>query len=359
MKKIIAKTSNRKYPIYLGNGIFKHTPRLINRIKDAEKILLVSNDKIDSIYHEPVVEMLESLGLKYSIHLIDDGEKYKNIASCQQIYNQLLEQNFHRNDILIAFGGGVIGDLAGFAAATYHRGLKLIQYPSTIISQVDSSIGGKVAVNYQKVKDIIGTFYQPHMVIMDSLLLSTLEREEILNGLGEVIKYGIVFDRKILQSLDNIITGPDSLKKAVESNRFMEIIYRCAKIKAQVVAVDEYDTGYRNLLNFGHTVGHALEKASGLTLINHGKAVSLGMLAALDISISLGYMGTEVKKQIVDLYNKIGLPLKIEGLDIETIMEAVGYDKKFTGKKNKFILLKGINKPFLLRAKRRYNYKQH
>lgn len=346
MKKIIAKTSTRNYPIFLGNNLFRSAPKLLKSLKDARQVLLVSNHKIDSIYHSRLLDMLNDTGLKFSIFLVHDGETFKNNTVCSEIYDQMLASNFHRTDIMIAFGGGVIGDLAGFSASTFHRGVKLVQYPTTIVSQVDSSIGGKVAVNYKQIKNIIGTFYQPHLVIADFDLLSTLETKEIINGLGEIVKYGLLFDKGILKLLDRIIESPSQLNSAIKSQYFNQIIYKCALIKTKVVARDENDISYRNLLNFGHTIGHALEKASGLTSVTHGQAVGLGMLAALDISIELGYLSTDFKMQILGLYKKIGLPTKIEGMDMDKIIKAMGYDKKFVNGKNKFVLLRNLNQPF-------------
>jgi len=347
MKKIVAKTSNRKYSIYIQRGISTKASKIISSyFTGAQKALLVTNDKIYSIYKDLIGKVFSRTGFDFHTYIIKDGEIYKNLDTSRQLFDTLLKNNFHRNDLAVAFGGGVIGDLVGFVASTYHRGLKLIQYPTTIISQVDSSIGGKVAVNYRDIKNIIGTFYQPHQIIMDPDMLNTLDGGEIINGLGEVVKYGIVFDQKILKGLEQIIIKKNKTVQLVQDSAFEDIIFRCAKIKAAVVARDEFDSGYRNLLNFGHTIGHAIEKASRLTAVSHGQAVSLGMLVALDISTELGFIKGDIKERIVSLYEKIGLPLKIKGLDAELIAEATGYDKKFTAQKNKFVLIKGLNKPF-------------
>ncbi len=346
MKKIRAKTSNRKYSIYVQRGLSRQAGRLIGRgLAGAQKALLVTNDRIYPLYETMIKQHLSQSAPEFYTHIIQDGEIYKSLDTARQIYDRLLENNFHRNDVIIAFGGGVIGDMAGYAAATYHRGLNLVQYPTTIIGQVDSSIGGKVAVNYQDIKNIIGTFYQPHLILMDPSLLGSLDQKEIVNGLGEVIKYGIVFDQKILEILENITSQKKGIAAIVDHRLFDQILYRCAKIKAVVVAKDEFDTGYRNLLNFGHTIGHALEKVSRLTHISHGRAISLGMLAALDISRQLGFIDGSLKERVLRLYQKIGLPAVIPELDVQAVVAATGFDKKFTAKKNKFVLLKGLNKP--------------
>ncbi|MGM0365590.1 MAG: 3-dehydroquinate synthase [Actinomycetota bacterium] len=347
MKTILAKTSNRQYSIYIERGISKKAAKVIKgHFAGAQKVIVVTNDRVYPIYEELIDSVFGQAGLEFFTHVIKDGEIYKSLDTSRQLFDVLLKNNFHRNDLVIAFGGGVVGDLAGFVASTYHRGLKLLQYPTTIIGQVDSSIGGKVAVNYEGIKNIIGTFYQPHMIIMDPGMLETLDRDEVINGLGEVVKYGIVFDKKILLRLEKIIQRKKEVCLLVKDRAFEDIIYRCAKIKAGVVAKDEFDSGYRNLLNFGHTIGHAIEKASKLTDISHGQAVGLGMLVAIDISIELGLVKGDIKERIIALYDRIGLLVKIGGLEAEAIAEATGFDKKFTAKKNKFVLLKGLNKPF-------------
>ncbi len=347
MKKIIARSSNRKYIIYINRNISAKAGRLIERhFSGTHKILLVTNEKIYAIYKHMIEENFSQPGFEFYTHIIKDGEIYKSLDTSSQIYDVLLKNDFHRNDLIIAFGGGVIGDLVGYVASTYHRGLNLLQYPTTVIGQVDSSIGGKVAVNYEGLKNMVGTFYHPHMIIIDPSLLGSLEGKEVLNGLGEIIKYGIVFDHRILNMLDRMLKDDENTLSITSHRQFDHIIYRCAKIKTDVVAKDEFDNGYRNLLNFGHTVGHALEKVSKLKEISHGQAVSLGMLVALDISIQLGFASPGIRETVSDLYKKVGLPVHIKGLEPEQIVHAIGFDKKFTARKNKFVLVKGFNRPF-------------
>ncbi len=349
MKSINAKTRLRKYPVYLKPGLFKETPALIEKnFKDAQNILLVTNDKIFGIYQKEINGLLKKTPFKSSIIIVGDGESYKNLKSLEVIYSEMVNNALHRNDIVIAFGGGVIGDLAGFAASTFHRGLKLIHIPTTIIGQVDSSIGGKVVVNYQKIKNVIGSFYQPHMVMIDPAFLYTLDEDQIINGLAEIVKYGLVFDKKILEKLEENISQPgeERLFSLIRAEAFSDIIYECAKIKIKVVEKDEFDRDYRNLLNFGHTIGHCIEAASDLKKINHGQAVSMGMIAAIDISIKLGLAVSDLKEKAIKLYKKLKLPYKIPGIDTEKIISSLKYDKKSIKGKNKFVLLKGINKPF-------------
>lgn len=349
MKLITAKTKLRKYPVYFQPGLLKESPTLIEKyFKSSENIILVTSDKIYGIYQKKINNLLKKAPFKSNIIIIGDGENYKNLKSLELIYSEMVKSNLHRNDIVIAFGGGVIGDLAGFAASTFHRGLNLIHIPTTIIAQVDSSIGGKVVINYQKIKNVIGSFYQPHMVIIDPAFLYTLDEDQIVNGLAEIVKYGLVFDKRILKKLEENLDPAveERLFDLVKSEVFNEIIYECVKIKIKVVEKDEYDQNYRNLLNFGHTIGHCIEGASDLGKINHGQAVSMGMMVAIDTSLRLGLLQDAFKEKIIELYGKLKLPYRISGLDTEKIISFLKYDKKFTDGKSKFVLLKGINKPF-------------
>ena len=318
-----------------------------DNFKNAKNIILVTNDKVFGIYQEKIDALLDNTGARTSIIIIGDGEDQKNLNNLEKIYSEMVKSNMHRNDIVIAFGGGVIGDLAGFAAATFHRGLKIIHIPTTIIGQVDSSIGGKVVVNYQNVKNVIGSFYQPHLIMVDPVFLNTLDEDQLINGLAEIVKYGLVFDKRILQKLDENLEKQDEerLFGLIRSKNFSDILYECAKIKIKVVEKDEFDLGRRNLLNFGHTIGHCIEAASGLMKINHGQAVSMGMMVAIDISIRMGFLPGDFKEKLSGLYRMLKLPFEIPGLDTGKIISSLKYDKKFTEGKSKFILLKGINKP--------------
>jgi 3-dehydroquinate synthase len=345
VKTIHAKTSNREYDICIGKGIFKKSLKIIqSSFKKYNRVIVVTNTNILKLYKD----FMDSFIIKpfhADLIVFDDGEKYKTLDSVEKIYAELYRLKASRDDILIALGGGVIGDMAGFAAATYNRGLKLIHIPTTIISQIDSSIGGKVVVNYKTTKNLIGCFYQPHTVIADLDFLSTLDDVQILNGLGEVIKYGLLFDKEILDDIIAYSKKKIVLHEFVQSIIFEKISYKCATIKTKVVQKDEYDLDYRNLLNFGHTIGHALESESKLKSSQHGIFVALGILCALDISILLGFLNKEIKDYIVQIYTLLGLPVSITDVNIVNIIEAMSFDKKISAGRNKFILLEDINKP--------------
>ena len=352
IKIINVQTILKKYQIVIGSGILERFHKVISSdFKEINKIVLVSNDRIYALYKEKLQKMLKACNVTFEIIIIKDGEKYKSLESAQLIYGKLLNQNIHRNDLIVAFGGGVIGDLAGFVASTFHRGTKLLQFPTTIIGQVDSSIGGKVVVNFNEIKNVIGCFYQPDMVLIDPDLLKTLDETQIINGLAEIVKYGIIFNRNILKVLDENICGlaDERLSELVKSSYFTDLIYECCKIKAKVIEKDEFDTGHRNLLNFGHTIGHAIEKVSKLGTINHGMAVALGMIVALDISENLNILKNGFKDDFLQLYKKLKLPFKIPAnLNVEDIISALKFDKKFTDSKNRFVLLRGMNKPAIV-----------
>ena len=352
IKIINVQTILKKYQIVIGSGILERFHKVISSdFKEINKIVLVSNDRIYALYKEKLQKMLKACNVAFEIIIIEDGEKYKSLESAQLIYGKLLNQNIHRNDLIVAFGGGVIGDLAGFVASTFHRGTKLLQFPTTIIGQVDSSIGGKVVVNFDEIKNVIGCFYQPDMILIDPDLLKTLDETQIINGLAEIVKYGIIFNRNILKVLDENICGlaDERLSELVKSSYFTDLIYECCKIKAKVIEKDEFDTGHRNLLNFGHTIGHAIEKVSKLGTINHGMAVALGMIVALDISENLNILKNGFKDDFLQLYKKLKLPFKIPAnLNVEDIISALKFDKKFTDSKNRFVLLRGMNKPAIV-----------
>ncbi|MCD4670397.1 MAG: 3-dehydroquinate synthase [Actinomycetia bacterium] len=352
MKKISAKTALRKYNIYLKKGILGEASAIIkNYFTGFNRVALITNDTINGIYSESINTLCDSIGVKYDIISLGDGEEYKTLEHIEPVYSKLVNSDFHRDDIIIAFGGGVVGDTAGYIASTFHRGTRLIQMPTTIIGQVDSSIGGKVVVNFMGIKNIIGSFYQPHMIIMDPLLLESLDERQVVNGLGEIVKYGLVFDMKIIRILEKIINENEyRLSGLVKHDEFIDIIYRCAEIKVKVVEKDEFDCGYRNLLNFGHTIGHSIENASGLKGVSHGEAVAMGMMAAMEISVTMGISKESEKERIKQFFKKLGIPYKIPKINVEKIIEGLKYDKKFTSGTNKFVLLKKINRPFLYRG---------
>src|SRR4030066_2592735 len=234
MRIITTKTKTRNYPIYISQEFTGHFPFLVSKnFKGSEKMVLVTNNKVFGIYEGKIKNTLKKCSLPYEIVIIQDGEENKSLKMADYIFEKLVDFNMHRNDLIVAFGGGVIGDLTGFVASTYHRGTKLLQFPTTIIGQVDSSIGGKVVVNFDEIKNVIGCFYQPDMVLIDPGLLKTLDETQIINGLAEIVKYGIIFNRNILKVLDENIIGlvDERLFELIKSKSFADLIYECCKIK--------------------------------------------------------------------------------------------------------------------------------
>lgn len=299
----------------------------------GKKFMIVSNPTVYDLYGKQVNDALPDR----EVHkiLIPDGEKYKTFESVFQIYDALLENKFDRKSYIIALGGGVIGDLAGFAASTYMRGIPYIQVPTTLLAQVDSSIGGKVAVNHPKAKNMIGCFYQPEFVYSDIKTLETLPDKEFINGMAEVIKYGLIRDKNLFAFLDRSV---ESIK---ETKNISHIISRCAQIKANIVEKDEKEKDLRMILNFGHTIGHAIESVSQYKF-GHGECVSLGMVAATKISAKVGLLKETEVNNIMKLINNYNLPTSVKGIDTSKIYETLQYDKKIIDNTMRFILLKSI-----------------
>ena len=352
MKSIKVNTKSRKYKILFGENIIGNIlSYLEEEFGSGSKKILISNEKVNRIYGKKLDDIFSG-ETNFSKIILKDGEKFKNIDVLKSIYLEFINLNAHRNDIIISFGGGVIGDTAGFASATFNRGMNLVQCPTTIIGQTDSSIGGKTAINFENIKNVIGCFYQPHLIIIDTFFLKTLEEKEIINGMGEIVKYGLVFDYKIIEELlklsDKYRNSKEILFEIIKDELFKDIIYKCVKIKSGIIVKDEFDLKERQLLNFGHTIGHALEKAAGFEKLNHGQAVALGMLCAVEISLNLGMLNVEFKNKLINLYEILKLPVSIEGIDQKKIFESLKFDKKFYSDINKFILLEKINMPIVM-----------
>ena len=273
---------------------------------------------------------------------VADGEEQKSLEVAGRLYDDLTDSYCERTTPILALGGGVIGDLTGFVAATYLRGVPLIQIPTTLLAQVDSSIGGKVAVNHGRLKNKIGAFYQPRLVISDIDTLRTLATRELSEGLAEVIKYAVIKDKEFFAYLEQNL---DCIKSLEE--RFLEeIVHKSARIKAEVVEKDEKDSGLRNILNYGHTLGHAIESASDFK-VEHGKAVALGMLAAARISTKLGLMDKNELNRLRDIIQRAELPTELPDLEVKKLAQAIKHDKKILRGKLRFILPKALGSVFI------------
>jgi 3-dehydroquinate synthase len=313
--------------------LLKRAGQLLTNAGLRGRVLLLSNKKVFGLYGAQARQALEKHYTVYT-YLIGDGEKYKSLRTAEQVLRFLIKNKFERNDTIAALGGGVIGDLAGFAAAVYLRGINFVQMPTTLLAQVDSSVGGKTAVNDPLGKNLIGAFYQPKLVIADTQTLRTLNRRELLSGLGEVVKYGLIADPAILSSLPKD-------QEAIPA----KLLARCCQIKAKIVSADETEKNRRAILNFGHTIGHALETAAHYRL-SHGEAIALGALCALQLSILRGYLQPGVLAKIQKLYRQLGLPTHSgRRLNPAKIYKIMQNDKKVTDSRLRMVLLKDIGKP--------------
>jgi 3-dehydroquinate synthase len=341
MKTLTVNLGDRSYPIYVGAGILARAGEFLQAAGLRGKVAVVSNPTVAKLYIEPVKEALARAGFEVVTMLIPDGEEHKNLDSLATIYDGLVGSHLERKSIILALGGGVIGDLAGFAAATYLRGLPFVQVPTTLLAQVDSSVGGKTAVNHRDGKNLIGAFYQPRLVLIDVEVLRSLPHRELVAGFAEVIKYGIIDDAKLFSLLE------DKINRLVGFDRdlLIHIVTTSCAIKARVVEQDEREDDYRAVLNFGHTIGHALEAATGYGEYLHGEAVAVGMAKAAGISLRHGFCDRETLDRVRRLIEKAGLPADLPGsVSMESLIQGMEVDKKSAGGKIKFVMCVGIGK---------------
>jgi len=347
MRGLTVKLGARSYPIKIGRGILAEAGAYISRLGIGKNGVIVTNPKIKALYGAALKKSLDKKGIFARVLTVPDSESSKSYRVFSGLTSKIAALDKGVRPFIIAFGGGVIGDLAGFAAAAYRRGVPLVEIPTTLLAQVDSSIGGKVAIDLPAAKNMVGAFYQPRIVISDTALLKTLPAREIKCGLSEIIKYSVIDSGSFF---DFLARNMGRLKK-LRAKELEYVIQKCSSIKAGIVSADEKDTkGIRAVLNYGHTIGHAIEAASGYTgPYSHGEAVSVGMIAAAVISSKMGLLKTGDLKRIKALLIKAGLPVGARGLKPERMLEAVFHDKKFTRGVNMFILPVKIGKVRIIR----------
>jgi 3-dehydroquinate synthase len=342
MKIVRVKLGINSYEIRVGSGLLARTGGWLKEKGFSGKLVIVTDPTIKGLYGEALRQSLEKDGFSATTLLVPEGEEQKSLETAGRLYQELTNGYAERTTPILALGGGVIGDLAGFVAATYQRGVPLIQIPTTLLAQVDSSIGGKVAVDHGKLKNQIGAFYQPKLVIADVDTLKTLPPQELANGLAEVIKSAAIRNREFFAFLENNL---DRIKSP-NDEALEETVFQSAKIKAEVVEKDERDLGLRSILNYGHTIGHAIESISDFK-VEHGKAVAVGMLAAARISNHMGMFDKSELTRLKDVVEKAGLPTSMPDLEAEKIIQAMKHDKKVLREKVRFVLLKSIGDAFI------------
>ncbi|MBU4488895.1 MAG: 3-dehydroquinate synthase [Candidatus Omnitrophica bacterium] len=342
MKEIKVNLGRNSYKIKIGHGILKKSGLYISRLNIGDNAVIITNPKINRLYGRTLRESLKKNGISVHTEMVPDSETSKSPKTFFSLINKIAHADKGKKPFIIAFGGGVVGDLAGFVAAVYRRGVPLIEIPTTLLAQVDSSIGGKVAIDAPFAKNMVGAFYQPSIVISDTSSLKSLPKREIKCGLSEIIKYSVIDSRSFFNFLSENIDSIIRLNKT----KMEYTIKKCCAIKAKIVSKDEKDVkGVRAALNYGHTIGHAIESASGYTgLYNHGEAVAIGMLAAANISNKLGMLSEKDASSINSLVSRAGLPTKIKNIKLKKIMDAELHDKKFTEGVNAFVLPVRIGK---------------
>ncbi len=336
MKTLHVDLGERSYPIYIGQGLLGR-PELIRPHIHGRQVMVVSNETVAPLYLEQVRQALEDF--EQQAVILPDGEEYKNLETLNTIFDALLERRFNRRCTLVALGGGVVGDIAGFAAACYQRGVDFVQIPTTLLAQVDSSVGGKTGVNHPLGKNMIGAFHQPNCVLADTDTLNTLDDRQLAAGIAEVIKYGLIRDAGFFDWLE----GNMGRLNARDPEALVFAIERSCRNKAEVVAEDEREAGSRALLNLGHTFGHAIETGTGYGVWLHGEAVAVGMLLAARLSALQGWLDEADVDRIEALLLAAHLPVKAPGeMDADRFLELMAVDKKVLDGGLRLVLLRGI-----------------
>lgn len=350
-RKLSINLGENFYEIIIGKNFFQEFSVYIKNVHKGKRIFVITDKNVDNIYGKYYDEMFDSF--EYSVFVMEAGEKYKTLGTVEQIYNHMIEKNIKRNDLVVAFGGGVVGDVAGFVAATYLRGVKFVQIPTTIIAQVDSSVGGKVGVDMPQGKNMIGAFYQPKLVLIDEIFLNSLTDRHFFDGFGEIVKYGCIYDKRLFEKLENIVVekneenSPYPVREKLLEN-IGEIIDCCCKIKGDIVQRDEKESHLRMILNFGHTIGHGIEQYTNYEKYLHGECVSIGMVEIIKRGIKLKITEEKVLERVENLLRELKLPVSME-FPLEEIVEIIKRDKKSESDGINFIFLREIGKVEILK----------
>ncbi len=338
MNTVNVDLDDKSYSIFIEDDLLKHAGRHISEVKTSDSLTIITNETVASLYLNALKTSLEKSAFRVDTIIIPDGERYKTLAQVEDIYHQLVSYRLDRQSMLVALGGGVVGDITGFAAASFLRGVPFIQIPTSLLAQVDSSVGGKTGVNLAEGKNLIGAFYQPSLVLIDPTVLRTLPEKEFLSGMSEVIKYGVISDADFFSFLESSMTNA----LALESEALSHIIKKCCGIKADVTSRDETEKGLRAILNFGHTIGHAIETLTGYTGYTHGEAVAIGMAAAVRLSHHWGLCNEADIERITALLKAARLPYKLPPFSATEYLEVMLKDKKKIGQAVKMVLVTHI-----------------
>ena len=322
------------YDIVIEKGILSKAGDWVKKLWKPQKIAIITDNHVGSLYAEKIKRSIENAGFEVIVFGFLEGEASKNLKTVNKVYEFLVKNGMTRSDGIVALGGGVVGDLAGFVASTYMRGIHFLQIPTSLTAQVDSSIGGKTGVNTPFAKNMVGTFTQPDGVLIDPETLQSLGKRELIEGMGEVIKYGLIDDVELWKELSAMDGSPESILEHAES-----IIYRSCNVKRKVVVEDELDNGVRLYLNFGHTIGHAVEATAGYGKVMHGEAVAIGMVQISRVAEKKGLMPQGITEEIFDMRQKFGLPTDYEPWHVDELYSALVHDKKARGKMIKTVIV--------------------
>ncbi len=343
MKIVDVNLTNESYHIYIGPDLLEQIGYQLRQIINGDRVVVVTNPLVKRLYGNLLKQSLTNYGFEVVLLELPEGEEQKSLQNASKLYGELSNCHTERSTPILSLGGGIIGDLTGFVAATYLRGVPFIQIPTTLLAQIDSSIGGKVAVNYNQFKNKIGTFYQPKLVVSDIVTLRTLPVRELVSGMAEIIKHAVIWDKDLFDYIEDNL---DRIKAFNDNNVLEELVFRAVNIKAKIIEQDEKDLDLRNILNYGHTVGHAIETLSEFKL-KHGEAVAIGMMAAGRISNKMGMLSNNELYRMKDVIEKAGLVTKAPKIDIAQLIEIMKHDKKVLAGKIRFILLNSIGEAIM------------
>lgn len=341
MEDLVVNLGERSYPIIIKKGLIDETGLEIKKIFKGKKIFILTDKNVNSYYGDKVKECLTKEGYNVKLMALEPGEETKSFNTLPSVYNELLDFKITRSDLIITLGGGVVGDLGGFVASTFLRGIAFVQMPTSLLAQVDSSVGGKVAVDLEKGKNLVGSFYHPKLVLIDPNVLKTLSDRFFKDGMAEVIKYGCIKDREFFYFLKDLKTKEEVM------NNIEKIIHTCCDIKRCVVENDEKDTGERMLLNFGHTLGHAVETYYNYSKFTHGEAVAIGMYEISKIAEAKGLTESGVAEDIKEILIQYGLPYEAPIKESSDILDTISLDKKNIDNVLKVVLIKTMGEAYL------------